>query len=82
MVYEVLSDFYSAYSHKSHFIISIEYVTDFPKNAKYVLYYAVVYLDNSLDVVHNHGGFHCHTRHTHGKTSLPLKVIHLLKTET
>lgn len=41
--------------------------------------YSGVYLDNSLDVVHDHGGFHGHTRHTHGKTSLPLKVIDLLK---
>lgn len=38
-----------------------------------------VYLHDSLDVVHDHGGFHRHTRHTHGKASLPLKVIYLLK---
>lgn len=41
-----------------------------------------MYLDDSLDVVHDHGGFHRHTGHTHGETSLPLKVIYLLKQKT
>lgn len=42
-------------------------------------YYCGRYLDNSLNVVHNHRGFHWHTRHAHGKTPLPLKVVYLWK---
>lgn len=38
-----------------------------------------LYLDYSLDTLHDHGGFHRYSRHAHRLVSMPLQVIYLFK---